>query len=146
HTLTPLKVGATLSEGMLASSSDKKVWGQIVQVAGNTVYFSAKVGNIHDQAKAKTIRQDSLIYFYDKNDTKLSTPLLSAQSNESLGVYFTLNHKILRVYRNYNKSNSDSIHLSLDAQGALHGVKPSPFWRGKWLSKIEPATNRWVVE
>lgn len=147
-----IKNASSISVGMLMSTSDKKLWGKVIKNVVNsdgtgTAYYSNKVGNLTDYNTTHVVPNGSLLYFYDENDTALTTPLLSAALNEGTGIFQTFNHKIFRLWGEYGVyANNTYISLDKDGMAVSEYTQVGSLWMSLWDNKINSATRRWVVE
>lgn len=152
--LTALSSASTVDVGMLMATADKTVWGKVVkseQGSGGvgTTYFSNKVGTVMNKALARAVARDSVVYFYDTNDTLFTKPLFKALCNEGEGVYHSFNHKIFRIWGKYGGGGNNSFFTGLNKDGGgvtISQTEASPFYIHQWDHVIEAPTDRWAVE
>jgi len=149
-----IKLGntANIAVGMLMSTADKKLWGQVIKVTPNSdgtgaVFYSNKVGNLTDYNATHAVPNGSLLYFYDDKDTGFKLPLLSAALNEGGGIFQTFNHKVFRLWGEYGVYGNNT-YISLDNDGAIVSeyTQVSSLYMSAWKNKIFSAVRRWVVE
>lgn len=152
--LTPLSSLPAVEVGMLMATPDKALWGQVVKSEHGssdtgTAFFSNKIGTVMNKPLARAVARDSVVYFYDANDTKFTKPLFKALCNEGLGVYHTFNHKIFRIWGKYGAGGNNSFFVSLNKDGGgvtISQTDPQIFYNHQWEHSIEDATERWAVE
>jgi hypothetical protein len=147
-----LKSGKQILVGMYMSTKDKSMWGKVIKVSANadgtgTAFYSNKVGNLIDAARARLVPRDTVLYFYNESDSSLNTPLFEVTLSEGSGIYQTFNHKVFRLWGAYGSYNNNS-YISLDRDGMMHSeyTGVGAYWNSSWDHPIDSATRRWVVE
>lgn len=154
--LLPLVQGATLSVGMLMSTSDKSIWGKITknEVSTSTTgtnYYLSTSGTLLNRTPLTKVPKGETLYFYAETDTTLSNPLLSAELNEGQGIFVTFNHKIIRLWGMYGSYNNNSYvsYYVPNISSALfvsEYTQVASFWGPSWDNILYPAKRKWVIE
>lgn len=152
NNLTRLSTTPTPSVGMIVSNTSKTVYGRINkhEISSTTIgtfYFANDWGNIANKSLGSTVKSGELLLVYAADDTNLSQPIFSVNSNEGVGIYYTFNHKIFRLWGKYGTYPNNS-YISVDSDGMMvsENTQVRTFNARGWDNIIYTPTKRWAIE
>lgn len=152
--------GAVIEEGLIVHHASSGITGRIQEVSVDsgtaTAYYERDFGNIADTSFTKDkVENGDGILVYAADDTSLSSPIISANINEGKGIYYSFNHKTIRLWGSYPGAQNNTYIFLGDGVDSPVGNKSqltnehtqtSTFWGSGWDQMIDHATRRWARE
>ncbi|KZX84429.1 hypothetical protein A3715_16720 [Oleiphilus sp. HI0009] len=160
--VTRLVSGAQFESGVVVRLPSSGIVGKVISASHDeakssaTLYYSDTYGDMGNiNAVTGNVEDGDQVFVYAESDKSFSQPLFSANLNEGKGVYYTFNHKTIRLWGDYpDEKNNTYVSLGnrVDSPLALQSMlvneytQTGTFWGKNWIQMIDHATRRWVRE